>query len=659
MTLRENWESRFTELDQRPIWQWITEEGELPSSYAVTGRFDVSTCPMVKGPMAAWQRPHVRNVVVMSGVQCLKTLTGELLLLWSIVNNPGPIQWLFCTNDEAKEHAQERFLDLLNSFPAVARYYSENRHEKTTCFIKFLHCYMRLEGVETKKNLQRKSIKIQMRSEVWQSRYWVPGKLKEADSRLTQFAHNSKTYTESQPGDAAYLGTDDMDMEYCKGNQNVWGWRCYDCRKIQPHTFSVLRPDGTRAGIRWDTTETTRRPNGEWRWGELAQTIRTECLFCGHRHYDEPLTRRRMLDDSEYITNNPDCDPQTESFSWNQWAMPNLPWFESKIGGVKNFLIAHEQAKRGFDVPLKEFMQKVCGEPYDPERHGAFARLATVEIQSKADDKTGWIEFQGITFKHHFLDVDVQADHFWALVESWSDTGDSLTRWAGQLFTWDEIEEVQRKFNVQFEDVGVDVSHRSIEVVRECARRGHWVATKRGKFWLSWKAFRGSDQENFAFIPQRGPQKGQRIMLPYAWPPAKGDPCQGLPSKDPRRLEYRGKYCTIVTWSNPSIKDVVIKRRDGRAEKAQSLVDKGEWNETFSHQMFSQKKVPIQGRYGGTKWKWQKFRDDHLFDCRCMSVLRAFMRHLMGGQEVDQDDSQQDPPSKLLGHMVNSGKMSI
>ena len=44
-----------------------------------------------------------------------------------------------------------------------------------------------------------------MRSEVWQADHWPLGRLKEADSRLTQFVHNSKTYTEGQPGwDAAF-----------------------------------------------------------------------------------------------------------------------------------------------------------------------------------------------------------------------------------------------------------------------------------------------------------------------------------------------------------------------------------------------------------------------------------------------------------------------
>src|SRR5882762_8953715 len=105
--LRSQWQSHFGAYDAREIWQWITEEGELPSSYAVQGRLDIDTCPMIKGPLEALRRRTVRHVVSMAGVQCLKTLIGEFWLLWTIARNPGPTQWLHNTNEEAKEHAQE------------------------------------------------------------------------------------------------------------------------------------------------------------------------------------------------------------------------------------------------------------------------------------------------------------------------------------------------------------------------------------------------------------------------------------------------------------------------------------------------------------------------------------------------------------------------
>lgn len=628
--LRSRWQSHFGEYDSREIWQWITEEGELPSSYAVQGRLDIDTCPMIKGPLEALRRRTVRHVVSMAGVQCLKTLIGEFWLLWTIAHNPGPTQWLHNTNEEAKEHAQERFLDLIQSFPAVAKYYTDNRHDRTTCFIKFRHMYLRMEGAETKSNLQRKSIMNQMRSEVWQSRYWVPGTLKEADSRLTQFVHNSKKYTESQPGMDAELEVDDMHAAYLQGDQNVWQFPCEACGKFQPFLWSHVRADGTRAAMRWDDTERTRRPSGDWRWPELISTVRYECIHCGHAHYDDPLTRRRINATSKFVPQNPDADPSTCSYTWNQLAMPNLSWFRTEIGGVYNFLLAHDAAKRGYDKRLREFFQKVLAEPYNPARHGLFNRLESIEVNTTPNADHA-IELQGIRFVHRLMAVDVQIDHYWVLIEIWSAGGDSLTLHAEKVFAWADVRARQETFHVPDENVSIDCAHRTHEVIQECARHGHQALDHRKRrVWACWRAFRGSDQDQFMWRPKTGAQKGQSIALPYTWPPAIGDPCSGLGARDPRRAEFAGKYTLLFTWSNPTIKDVVIRRRDGRADGIKTLTGRGDWNEEFSRQMHSQKKVFVRGQFGRGKWKWEAFRDDHLFDCRCMVTVRAFQLHLMG-----------------------------
>lgn len=643
------WREHFGEYDNREIWQWAVEEGELPSSYAVSGRLDIATCPMIKGPLEALRRRTVRHVISMAGVQCLKTLLGELWLLWTIARNPGPTQWLQNTNEEAKEHAQERFLDLIHSFPAVAKFYTDNRHDRTSTFIKFRHMFLRLEGAETKSNLQRKSIQHQMRSECWQARYWPPGTLKEADSRLTQFVHNSKKYTESQPGDDAELGTDDMHATFLEGDQNLWQFPCQACGKFQPFLWSYVRQDGSRAAMRWDDTERTRRPSGDWRWAELAPTVRYECIHCGHRHYDDPLTRRRITAEAKFVPQNPDADPSIRSFTWNQLAMPNLSWFKTERGGIYNFLMAHAASKRGYDKLLKEFFQKIIAEPYNPSRHGAFHKIETIELKTDQKDERPIVE-QGIKFVHRLMGVDVQADHFWLLIEIWSAAGDALVLHAEKVFTWEDLVARQKQFFVPDENVVIDCAHRTHEVIVEATRRGHWAHDVRGrKVWACWSALRGSDQEQFHWRPKTGQRKGQSIPLPYTWPPAVGDPCAGLPARDPRRLEFMGKFCALYTWSNPTIKDVVIRRRDGRAESVKTLIARGDWNEELSRQMHSQKKVFVRGAYGSGKWKWEAFRDDHLFDCRCMITVRAFLMHLLGsgtaGPNPEAEPEEKSEPS--------------
>lgn len=627
------WRDQFTPPDQREIWEWIEQEGELPACYAVSGKFDIRTAPMVKGPLRALKNPVVREVVSMAAVQCLKTLIGEMWLVWSIAENPGPTQWLHGTDQEAKEHSKERFTRLLDAFPAIRRYYTTDRHDKTTAAIHFQHMTLRMEGAETRSNLQRKSVKNQMRSEVWQTKHWPKGTLKEADSRMTQFVHNSKAYTESQPGTVAELDVDDVHSSFLRGSQQTWHFKCLSCGKAQPFYWNYTRPDGSRAAMRWETSDRTRRENGEWRWSELEKTVRYECVFCGHAHSDDPLTRRRLTDSGHFVALNADAPPAVESFTWNQLAMPNLSWWETKIGGVRNFLIALEQAKRGYNKPLIEFYQKVVAEPYNPMSHEYQEKLATVTIEDGAVTG-GTIVHDKTEFNLRLAAFDVQADHLWGLAEAWNAAGDSLTLEAAKLFSWDEARAFQEKWNVPDQNVLVDQSHRGFEVVQACCRFGHTERISGRDAWVCWKAMRGSDQDHFQYRPSGRSKRAQAINLPYAWPPAIGDPCSGLRTNDPRRAEFQGKVCQIITWSNPTIKDVVIARRDGRARGIKNLVRQGDWNEEFNRQMHSQKKVPVTAKYGGSKWRWEKFRDDHLLDCKCMIVARAFMLHILGGGKV-------------------------
>jgi hypothetical protein len=643
------WSGAFPRADEREIWDWAATEGELPLVYAVTGKLDIETCPMIKEPLRALRNPAIRNVVCMCGVQCLKTLIGELWLLWSIVNDPGPTQWLHPDNVEAREHALERFLPLIEKFPAVHRFYTSNRFDKQTSFIRFRHIFLRMEGAYELGNLQRKSIKNQMRSEIWQVDKWKPGRLKEADSRLTQYVHNSKTYTESQPGWDKVYCEDDMHAAYDAGNQNQIHFACLSCGKLQPFHWDFQRTDGTKAGLRWEVSERTRRPDGQWRWGELAQTVRYECIHCGHIHIDEPITRRRMTASLQHVPQNPDSDPATVSFNWGQLAMANLSWFETRLGGVKNYLLAKAAAENGNDGPLRDFVMKVLAIPYDPSKHGASPTMETIELAGEKEPRPGQpIEHDGIKFDNRLMSVDVQADHFWLLVEAWSAKGDSLTLHFEKVFSWDEVAERQQHFVVADQDVSIDISHRTQQVKTQCARHGHLIQVGQRKAWVCWRAMRGSDQPHFIWVPRAGRDRGKRIQLPYTWPPEVGDPCFGMPLNHPNRKEFAGKRCQIVTWSNPTIKDIAIARRDG-AVASRNLVMRGEWNAEFNRQMHSQRKVPTPAKYGGDRWKWVKFRDDHGLDCKCMCIVRAIQKQLLA---PDASGSSDAPTDGEDGHAV-------
>lgn len=613
-TLDSTFQSNLAALDTREIYDWAAENVDLPNCYAVTGRFEIDRAPYLRDVFHALRNRSIREVVAYSSVQSLKTLAGELWLLHTIAENPGPTQWLQTTDEDAKEHAEERFNSLIEHCPTVHRFYTENRHEKKMMSIIFKHMFLRMEGAENIKNLQRKSVKSQMCSEVWQ---WKAGHLSEAAARLTQFTFNSKRYIESQPGEVG----DQMHEKWLETNRNVWHFPCPKCLLYQPFKWSVIRSDGSRAGMRWDETDRTRRKNGDWIWGELAQTVRYECVGCGHALADDPRARRQLGRASRYVAMNPDAISTSVGFSWNLMAVENKTWFHS----VENFLRAREQAHRGNFGPQRGFFQKFCGEPNDPERAGYAQPFPTIEIKC---DKPGkhW-EHQD----YIFFTVDVQMDHFWGLIMAWSTRGDSFALWAGRLFSWEDIAEKQKEFGVPDQHVYVDAGYRQSEVYAQCCRHGHVEQTGRGEAWLGWTAFKGDDRAHFIYTAKKGGAAGRKVALPYSWPPQFADPCIGLRADDPLNKEVRGRRCPVIFWSNPTIKDIARARRDNMAKGVQALVAPTIGND-FHEQMYSEHPKKVADKLGHETWRWERIgrRPNHLWDCFCMSLVAACMKRIIG-----------------------------
>ncbi len=595
-------------LDTRPIWEWAHENVDLPPCYAVTGPFDSSRVPFIHGPLTALRDPTIRVVVAQCGLQVLKTLLGEIWLLHTISENAGPTQWLQPTDDEAKEHAEERFNKLRENCPSVHRFYSENRFEKKTVAIIFKHMWLRMEGAENLGNLQRKSVKNQMCSEVWQ---WKKGYLSEAEGRLTQFTFNSKRYIESQAG----IADDDMDMAYKSGDQNVWGFECLSCHKWQPYRWTWFRQDGTRAAMRWEDSERTRRPNGDWKLAEVESTIRYECVHCGFPHTDEPRIRRLMNQAGSYQAQRPEAPHEVKSFTWNQLAMENLSWF-------KQFLkwdTAREQFKRGNEIPQREFMQKVLGEPYDPSKGASAYKPEKIVILDAPWEKE---YFRAATF-------DVQEDHFWGMVAAWAKDGEIRILWCGLLRLWADIEDKCKEFHVSNRSVGLDARYRTREVYLQCVNHGDYTIENGEKVYWCWKAFMGEDRKNYPYRIKTpsGEPRTIAIDLAYSWPPHQGDPMSG-------KSDAGQYYCPLVYWSNPTIKDIAAKIRDGRAQKM-SVPEHG--SEELMKHLLSERRIKVWDKYGQDSWKYENIgkRPNHLWDCFCMQVLFACIAGVIGEQTTN------------------------
>jgi len=612
----EAWRLAWRPFDRRPIYEWAATHVNLPSCYAISGYFHVEKSRYLMGPLDAIRDPLVREITVLAGVQTGKSLIGDLTVCDIICNNPGNLLWNFPTEEWAEDYAKRRAVPLLNNCPdIIAQLDKIHAHKKSKKEIHFPSMWLAIQGAHPS-NLQTHSVPFVINEELWS---WEQGMYLHAKARTTYFHWRSKIINISQAGEKG----DDLDQAYEAGSKETWQFPCPACHFYQPFGWSVRREDGSYAGMTW-TTDATTRPEGIWNYDAVKASAAYKCVNCSYLILDTPKNRRDMNDYARYVVTNPNAPRDKRSFQWPSHASDQISFGLL----IEEYLRAKEQAKLGNRIPLREFWLKRMAIPYDPVLHDDVETFPTIELTSGPG---GAVVHDGKTFTILLMAVDVQTYGFWVVVEAWTAAGDDIVLWAGLLVTWEDVRAKQLEHKVPDGLVTVDCRFRPHDVFVQCTRNGTWETVPGGKRWQCWRAAKGEAGDGYYYKARHGPQKGKAVLMPYVWPLPKGDPCQGLAHDDKSVLDVRGRYCSIVVWYHGWIKSVAADRRDSMTAAAhagaRAYVLKGPWNQTYARQMFSERK-----EFNPTtrKWFWKKFRDNHIWDCRCMNLTRAFMLRIIG-----------------------------
>lgn len=498
---------------------------------------------------------------------------------------PGPMMINCQTDDDAKDFARERFNPMIESVPEIAARLPLDRSKKSQCSISLSDMFVLIQGANLS-NLQSKSIRWLFNDEVafWQKGAPNPGLLDHARKRTTQY-WNRRRVNVSTAGDKGC----DLDQAFEAGDKREWHLACPACGKLNLPLW---------ARIKWPKEGTVKLEGGDWNYREVKAQTYFECEHCEARHVHTEEAHKRMNAGGKYIATNPNPTPGWLSFRWNALCLsPSVcSWGDLAVEWLK----AEAEFGKGNEAPRKEFIQKRLAESYDPNRYISFTKLETVKIEGD------WkLE------KLRFMAVDVQETEFWFLIIAFSEAGDDLVIHAGKEFSWESIRALQQQFKVNDRCVGVDCGFDTRKVYEMCAKFG-------------WTALRGEDRREFAMS-----RKGKTVMLPYSWPPAKGDPMMGT------RLEGAGNTCAVIRWSNPSIKDIAKRRRD-KQTKTVSLVAEGV-PEEFSQHMFSEYRKSEFDKRGNESVRWYRIgkRPNHLWDCYCMGVTMACMAKIIGDRPED------------------------
>lgn len=564
-----------------PPWKWCEENVKNIPYSPIPGHFKSANSPWVREVMEAMADPDIRIVSIVAPVQSSKTISAELCLCYIIANFPGPCLWLSQTNADAKDQAEARLHKLFSECDAVKKLFPADRHKKKTQTVFFSNgMTLWVLGAHAKSNLQSRSIRWLIGDETWQ---WPSGHMQQAEARVTAFGWLGKCIFLSQGG----TENDDTHRKFETTDMREWEFKCPKCGKYQPYKWS---------NIEWD--KNYRDGEGRMDFAKVRSSVRLVCEFCKHEIADSDANRKLLNSSAKFVPQNPNAPTTKAGFHWNSLA--SMSWGEL----AEMYLRAKESCRRGDMEDLKNFYQKRLALPW-----GDLEEDFTLDISPSGyrmgDDweSEGAVGAKGAVLppphenknrvRLRFLTVDVQMDHFYAVVRSWACDASSRLVYCAKLQTWEDVEILQNRFGVFPQLVFVDAGYSTFEVYRNCAKH-------------NWTALMGDGRRDF---PHRVNGKITQRFYSTARHPLVSD-----------------RKCRMHYWSNLGIKDTLARLRSNQnPDEGSTWEVPSDVPEQYLKMLDSEQRVK-----NGNSWEWRQIgkRPNHYWDCEAMQVCAAYMMKL-------------------------------
>ena len=113
------WKRAWKPADRRKPWEWCEDHVRVDDTSPMPGKWRSDNSPWVREPMEVFANSGVNEISIMCAAQSSKTQTIMCLLMWSVSQDPGPIQWVMAAMDEAKVFARTRLLPTIAACPTV------------------------------------------------------------------------------------------------------------------------------------------------------------------------------------------------------------------------------------------------------------------------------------------------------------------------------------------------------------------------------------------------------------------------------------------------------------------------------------------------------------------------------------------------------------
>jgi len=570
--------------DRRPIYEWAHDAiAELPSAYAIRGRFDVRNSPWLRAPFDSMIDPMVRRTTVSKAIQSGGTLLAEITCAYRIVNDPGPTTFTCQSDEMATTEGKTRMFPLFESVEAIRRILPRPGPLRTQTEIFFPGGLFFILNSANLSHQQSQSVRWKCNDEIWMPR-WADV-YEDACKRVTAFEQQGTSHILdiSQGG----IAGDVAQRSFDNGSQEEWSANCDGCGKSMPlHFRQMMVSDETiRAGVVWN--KDANRDDGTIDEVRAAETARFVCPHCGHEHADTDQTRAGWRQSGHYVSKRENPPRHWKSYHWEAMVAHPLHLLAAEFAQAENHF-----GKYRDDTPRQKFVQKREARSWVVEREAI--DLFSVDPVAPQYTTTTYQTDKVPGEIMRVMTVDRQQSHFWCEIRAWTAEPASWQLFFGRVDTVDGLRLIQAQYQIPDACVAQDRRYQPAQVDAECVRFG-------------WRGLMGYPRKTWTL---RSDTTGA---------------LENYPHSDPKFASVGGGYSApYYEFSSFHAKDIVAAAATGKSFKWHQPVDR---NPLYAEHLAAEEKR--ETRPGVYEWKEVRQDNNHGFDTSAMQVVVAIVAGLV------------------------------
>ncbi len=575
------------------VWEWAEKNIVLDErTSAIPGRFRTALTPYIREPLQAYADKTVTDLTLCFGTQTAKTMIVMIGTAYRIVHDAVPVLWVLPNQDLAKSFSKTRWQQMVEDCVPLREQKPAKRELFNNLEQHFSRVTLNFVGSNSPSNLASRPVGLLNMDETdkfAQQNDREAGALQLAQERTKTFPYPLRVKTSTPTTIQGEIW-----QEFLLGDQRYFFVPCPHCGSQIVFKFRVENEHGL-CGLRcWrESEDEVRGDGGGWDMEKVRKNAFYRMQCCGQEIYD--FHKPAMLDAGVWKPTNPNAEPRRRSYHLS--SLYSLLGRETTFGAIS---VSWLQTF-GSITKRHNFINSMLAETWDDEKAVDDTPIyrESYEIAGIPDGRTT------------IMSVDVQDHHFWVVVRTFappsqeSPNGESWQLFADKAATIEEVVAIQKEFGIEAKNVVIDMARYTNRVAK-------WVVE------YDWRGLWGEDKRGFLHQVQ----PGQNVQLLWS-KVQRRDPHVGTPYQSDSN-----QMAMYVFWANDPIKDLLAVLRYSQPPIFHVSVNA---HKSYQKHMNAEQRITKQlARSGRYVCVWHQFsRENHLFDCECMCLVRALQLALV------------------------------